>query len=316
MQLTPVAGSTYCIDGVTVTGVYVFEDRSCLLVDSGAGPKYAAEILDLLRDSGLTVRALLITHAHPDHCGGSEYIRERSGCSVLASPIEAAVMENPVLAPAALFSAAPPRFLMNRHLVAQPSRVTARVAVGDWSINGVSFRLLDLKGHTLGQVGLVTSDGVAFLGDSLIDRSILAEYRWLCLADVGGALETIDGVARAGYRRAILSHGGLQQDLGATIGSNRELIQRVIEFILLITRSARDREQIASEIIAEFELPLNRMQYLLIQSTVSAFLSYLCDGGMVRASIERQRLLFRNVATDSEKTTTTPLALPSDNENA
>lgn len=294
MQLVHIAGSTYYIDYPSIRGVYVFPDSSCLLVDTGPGAECAALTLELLRENGLTVHGIFNTHAHPDHCGGNRLIQEQSPCPTYASPLEAAVIQNPILAPYSLYSALPPRALKNRYLMAPPSFVTDMVEAGQLNINGVSFQVIDLGGHTLGQVGIVTPDRVAFLGDSLIDLSIMKQFRFHYLADLQKELETLDFLESANIDYAILSHGGLVGDLAGTVTGNRELFQRIMDLILMVTHCSRSREEIVSKVVEKFDLPLNRTQYYLILATVSAFLSYLCSYGYLRESIENGVLKFRN----------------------
>ncbi len=302
MGLVHIAGSTYYVDSPSITGVYVFPDRSCLLVDTGSGNEYATLTLELLRENGLTVHGIFNTHAHPDHCGGNRIIQEQSSCPTYTSPLEAAFIQHPILVPYSFYSALPPRTLINnRYLMAPPSCVTDTVEMGRININSVSFQIIDLGGHTLGQVGIVTPDGVAFLGDSLIDPSIMKQFRFHYLADVRRELETLDFLENANFNYAILSHGGLVGDLAVTVTRNRELFQRIMDFVLTVAHCSRSREEIVARVVERFDLPLNRTQYYLILATVSAFLSYLCNCGYLREFIENGVLKFQTSSASINK---------------
>lgn len=283
MELQRIAENTYFISEPGI-GVYRFEDCSCLLVDTGNSREAGSKVLELLQDHGLTVRGVFNTHFHADHCAGNRLIQEQTQCRIIASSPDAAIIQNTVLAPVLLYSAYPPRALNNWFFTAEPSVVTDVVGAGNLEFLGVTFQVIDLKGHTLGQVGVVTPDGVAFLGDSLLAGSTIEEYPLLCLADAGSQLETFDILEKTDFACAVLSHTGPVPDLIAAIEQNRRLFHEIRRFVLEVTRKPRSREEIISLLVESLSLPLNTVQYYLIHSTVSAFLSYLCGNRSLRAT--------------------------------
>ena len=77
--------------------VYLVETRSgCILIDSGvAGSVTMIEkaILESGHDPG-EIKAVFLTHAHPDHIGTAGYFREKYGSRIYASEGERAWIEN------------------------------------------------------------------------------------------------------------------------------------------------------------------------------------------------------------------------------
>ncbi|HHW41811.1 MAG TPA: MBL fold metallo-hydrolase [Syntrophomonadaceae bacterium] len=284
MKLQCLAGNTYYIDGPSIIGVYLFDDRSCLLIDTGSSQENATALLELLKESGIRVRGIFNTHCHADHCAGNRLIQERSRCRIFASALDAPIIQNPILAPFALYSAYPPPALKNKFLMASPSVVTDVLDAGRLFIDGIAFQVVDLKGHTMGHNGIVTPDGIAFLGDSLIAPEIMKKFQFHYLADVGSHLETLDFLQESGFERAVLSHGGPLQNFMETVNRNRELFCKIINLILDMLRTPRSREEILSRLVDAFALPLNTTQYYLILATISAFLSYLCANRKIRAT--------------------------------
>lgn len=292
LSLELLSGKTYYVDCPSCIGVYLLDSRSCLLIDTGGSRECAAALLELLDEKGIRPVAIINTHFHADHCAGNRLIQERSGCRIFASQPDACFIQNPILAPFALFSASPPPALRNRLLLAQPSEVTDVTEEGDLEIAGVALKVIGLKGHTLGQIGVVTPDGVAFLGDALIAPEIMKRFRFHYLADLGKHFKTLDYLSRAAFEQAVLAHGGPLRSLREAVARNQELFSEIIDLLLKILKTPRSREEVLSLLADALSLPLNTTQYYLIQASVSAFLSYLCAKRLIAARLAGSSMKF------------------------
>ena len=286
-----IAGNTYCFNYPSIIGVYFFDFRSCLLIDTGARKGHALAVLEHLDKRKITVHGIFNTHHHADHCTGNQIIQNRSNCPIYASALEAALIENPVT----LYSAFPPSVLRNKFLQAPPSSVTNILKAGEQQINGVSFQLLDLKGHTLGQLGIVTPDGVAFLGDSLLEDDYLESVPFPYLVDAAGYFTTLVFLQNTNFPYAILTHGGQVIDVQRLAGRNREVSRAVIKLILEITKEPRSREEITSILIRKLSLPLSTTQYYFIHTTTSALLSYLNSLNRIRLRLLNGNIKFISI---------------------
>jgi len=104
----------------------------------------ADRILRAVRESGLKVKYILNTHAHWDHVGGNGALRAATGAPILAHRLEADGLGS-AGSRARSFG-----------LRVDPSAASRFLKEGDVVDMGtISFRVLDLRGHSPGGLGFV-----------------------------------------------------------------------------------------------------------------------------------------------------------------
>ena len=125
------------------TNAYVVGD---VLVDAGSKGKQAQRALAAV--AGREVLAHLITHAHPDHAGGSQLVVDRLGVPVWAGRGDAEAIEagTPVVGDGIASG------LLRRFGRFAPQRVERRLQEGDAVADG--FTVLEAPGHTPGHLAL------------------------------------------------------------------------------------------------------------------------------------------------------------------
>src|SRR5680860_1435801 len=122
---------------------------TAVLVDSGQDADAGRRIRRALEHLELRPTAILNTHSHADHFGGNAFLlRQFPDLEVHAPEIEAEIIRAPYLEPVYLFHGASPLAeLRSKWLLGPASPVHHEVAAGEVMIGGVSFRLLDVRGH-------------------------------------------------------------------------------------------------------------------------------------------------------------------------
>lgn len=108
MSLDKIKGNTYYINSVTNSGIFVFKNKNCLIIDTGSNNSDAKKIEDILVKNSLHPKYIINTHNHLDHCGGNIYFQKNyPGCLVYTSLKEKLFMENQEIQGAILSSSTP-----------------------------------------------------------------------------------------------------------------------------------------------------------------------------------------------------------------
>lgn len=144
--------------------VYLIEGKHCYLVDSGVS---GSEIIieEYMKSIGrciTDIKAIFLTHAHPDHIGTAAYFQEKVGCDIYAGKGEQRWIENIDLE----FQERPiPNFYK---LAGKSAKVTDVVTDGDRITLDEVFevQVIGTPGHSVDEMSYVIGNA-AFIGDTV-----------------------------------------------------------------------------------------------------------------------------------------------------
>ncbi|MGO9146189.1 MAG: MBL fold metallo-hydrolase [Desulfomonilia bacterium] len=147
-----------------MTNCFILGDEQthqAIVIDPGGE---ADKILRQIDSMGLTVMAIVNTHAHVDHIGAIRQIKDVTGAQIMMHEAEL-----PLLQAASRMGRL---FGIRIEQPPDPDRFLSEgevISLGD----GISLSVLDTPGHSPGGISLVTSDKkLCFAGDTLFAGSI------------------------------------------------------------------------------------------------------------------------------------------------
>ena len=272
-ELTQVGERTYYIECPAKMGLYRINDEEVCLIDSGNDKDAGKKALKVIEGQGWKLSMIINTHFHADHIGGNQLLQQRTGCKICGMGSDLAFTAHPILEPALLFGAYPPKVLRGKTFMAKESDVAELTD----AVLPEGLSLIMLPGHSDGQFGIRTCDDVVFLADCLMGENILNKYRISFIYNVRTYLETLDMVKTIKAKCFVPAHAEATEDIVPLADANIRNTLAIMDDLLSMCREPKPFEDIMAEVFALYDLPLDPGQYFLNGATIKAMLSYLSD---------------------------------------
>ena len=163
-----------------------------VLIDTGT-EKYRESILRVCRNQ--SVKLIVLTHGHFDHCQNAAYLAEALGCPVGIGGADIALLEQGakrkvhgrgawgrIYAAAANWNIAHKKMTyLKPDIILQPD-----MSLTEYGVDG---RVIALPGHTAGSVGVLLDAGQLFAGDAM--QNIGKPARTWCYEDYESAASSV-----------------------------------------------------------------------------------------------------------------------------
>lgn len=290
-ELEQIAADTFYINCPAKMGVYRLPGGGAILIDSGNDKEAGKKVLKIFAANNWTPEAVINTHSNADHAGGNKLISDRTGCKIYSTGIESAFCRYPALEPSFLYGGFPCKQLRNKFLMAEPSPVND--IAGFDPPPGLEF--FPLKGHYFGMIGVKTPDDVYFLADCVFSGEILGKYHISFIYDVAEYLKTLDMLETLQGKMFVPSHADATEDIKPLAEINRKKVYEIIGSIGAICEKPASFEEILEGLFNKYCLMMDFNQYVLVGSTVRSYLSYMLDGGLLKADFAGNRLLWQKI---------------------
>lgn len=298
MRFKNIKGNSFYIRGGTNTGVYVFSDKSALIIDPGLPGVRPRNIIRDLEKEGITIKWMINTHEHNDHYGAGYQFKEKYPNLVnMSSFYSKLYIDNPILFSTYIMGGNTNEFFDNILMSKNMKNVSIdrTIKPGKLHINGEYIEIIDLKGHTAGSVGVLTKDKVLFLGDMLVGEELLYKFDLLFIFDVEAYLNSLDLLQTIDFEYAVLGHCKKELDKIETLDllkKHRESVNKYLNQIRNIMKEPTSLESILKIILNENNLSYNYKEYHFFKSTLVGMISYLNKLGEIKYFIEDGDVLY------------------------
>ena len=287
MELLHVLGRTYAAAATTaLLPVYKLTDRDIVLIDTGYAKLDRSALTNLIDENGWRVRAVLCSHAHWDHTGNVRYLQQRYGAQAAISLIEAGISVNPDSYRANYVALT---YGKSRELFLEECFTADRVIFPQddhIDVDSARFGVLPLPGHSAGHIGFVTPDGVAYIGDCLLDSHEIAGAKLPTSMYIARDLESKESLRSADYPAYILAHKQVITDparLPVLIDENIAFIHRKADELLEdLTDGMTFSEWICAFCQRENIRTKQELKFSIVERNFTNFTDWLTDTGKVR----------------------------------
>lgn len=274
-------------------GIFFLTQEDVILIDTG----HIHEAMDLCQyfsTQNLKVIGIINTHGHIDHVGANFKLQEEHDCQIAMPYVDHIYCED-----------------ISRYYMSFSTSVVEGLAVyGQGTFNvthfigeketefefcGQVFKCIGLRGHTYNQKGIVTPDGICFLGDSLIHVDVLEKSKFPVVTNIGWHFEAMHSLKSLSYEMYVLGHGSILTDLDETIGKNVEYFHRKINEVEGLLESASKFDALMFELNKLYNIRKNIFKYFVAERTIRAILSYLEQQGRIEIVIEEGVMTYKIV---------------------
>lgn len=287
-ELIQAGEQTYYVNAPAKIGIYLEDEGSAYLIDSGNDKDAGKKVRKILEERGWNLKGIINTHSHADHIGGNRYLQQHTGCKIFAPGVEAAFTNHPLLEPTTLYGGNPHKDLRHKFLMAQES-AAVDISDGDFP---KGLEIIRLDGHSMEMIGLRTPDKVVFLADCVSSEATLEKYQISFLYDVAEYLQTLDRVEQLEAKLFIPAHAAPTEDIRPLAALNRQKVLEIADTLQTMLKTPMGFDALLQRVFTEFGLTMTMEQHALVGSTVRSYLSWLKDQGRVRAKLSENMLLW------------------------
>jgi len=266
-----VTGNSYYLPAMSNTGLF-----KGYVIDPGS-----SGYDDVGRDN---IHSVLITHGHNDHFRHAHEFREH-GARVIASRDDALLVRNPEVNVRGLFSwAKPPLEMITPYFQGDACEVD--LYIEDWLDS--SIRSVWLPGHTLGEYGFITEDGVLYSADSLYSKEIWGKYKLPYSIDPELCRESLHKIKELDFDYCVPGHGSPMKRDEAMSAADFHLseLDRMDRIILELIESPISTESLITKFSNKLDLYKSLNNYWLTGVMLKGHLSSLNLKGKVAYKLE------------------------------
>ena len=304
MAVINISDCIYYISGPTNIGIIeeqLSDTKSNLyMIDSGCntedGKRIFTEITEYFSQKDITIKAIINTHSHADHCGANNYIQQKTNCEIWITENEQGSLINPFLQPIISWGGNPLPEINSSYYVAEKTVPNKIINPNEkfTLLNGIKISFINLPGHYFEMVGILCENDnkkVLFASDGIFGRKNIGKYWIPFLYDVKEFKNSLDTISSLNADFCIPGHGEPTSQIEETVELNKIAIISNEQCILeALKHKEQTQEDILKYVADKNEINLHIAQYMLIGCTIKAYLTFLYNEGKISYHIKENKM--------------------------
>ena len=304
MAVINISDCIYYISGPTNIGIIeeqLSDTKSNLyMIDSGCntedGKRIFTEITEYFSQKDITIKAIINTHSHADHCGANNYIQQKTNCEIWITENEQGSLINPFLQPIISWGGNPLPEINSSYYVAEKTVPNKIINPNEklTLLNGIKISFINLPGHYFEMVGILCENDnkkVLFASDGIFGRKNIGKYWIPFLYDVKEFKNSLDTISSLNADFCIPGHGEPTSQIEETVELNKIAIISNEQCILeALKYKEQTQEDILKYVADKNEINLHIAQYMLIGCTIKAYLTFLYNAGKISYHIKENKM--------------------------
>lgn len=304
MAVINISDCIYYISGPTNIGIIeeqLSDTKSNLyMIDSGCntedGKRIFTEITEYFSQKDITIKAIINTHSHADHCGANNYIQQKTNCEIWITENEQGSLINPFLQPIISWGGNPLPEINSSYYVAEKTVPNKIINPNEklTLLNGIKISFINLPGHYFEMIGILCENDnkkILFASDGIFGRKNIGKYWIPFLYDVKEFKNSLDTISSLNADFCIPGHGEPTSQIEETVELNKIAIISNEQCILeALKHKNQTQEDILKYVADKNEINLHIAQYMLIGCTIKAYLTFLYNEGKISYHIKENKM--------------------------
>ena len=285
MELVPIKGDTWYLDGAEHIPLVRLEGGRCILLDSGHGFEGAGLAASLDR-AGLRPLGVFCSHAHRDHAGNNAFLRERYGAWICLPFGEAALSASLPMYKSLYPSFSPRKLTAAIGHILGPVDQTVAFEESHVTFCGVPLQVVHTPGHTPDHICTLTPDGVLYVADALMAGQVLESAKLPYHTLHEEARQSMEKLRHTPCALCAVAHQGVTEDLPGLVDANLAALDRLNGDLLELAAEPVSMDQLCVAYYHKKQLLTTHVEKAALYArNIHAMAEYLVDMGQMEIRV-------------------------------